>query len=174
MLHMKFLSPFINMFVRDADYLALLHDFHQRMYQPLVYAGSGDDAVSHLHYPIFSLGGTHLHMNHDTDENRVSALKKREERVQRLNEDNLFFMMYTESEAAAEQFDALPLERKICITSFPTRLSSCMYAEPFARYNKPMGKPFWETVNGMGKGAYPFYDVYELLMHGKKKYRTDL
>ena len=93
MLHMKFLSPFINMFVRDADYLALLQDFHRRIRQTLVYAGSSDDEVSRLHYPIFSLGGTHLHMNHDADENRAAAVKKWGERLQRLNEDNLFFVI---------------------------------------------------------------------------------
>lgn len=172
-LHMKFLSPFINLFIRDADYLALLCDFHHRIRQPLVYAGADDDEVSHLHYPIFSLGGTHLHMNHAEDpEERMSAAKKWEERLQRLNEDNLLFMMWTESEEAADQFDALPLKRKICFTSFPTDLPSCMYAIPYVSYNKARGKPFWETVNGMAKGVYPFYDIYELLMHGEKRYRT--
>ena len=111
-------------------------------------------------------------MNHDADENRAAAVKKWGERLQRLNEDNLFFMMYTESEAAAEQFETLPLERKICFTSFPTDLSSCMHAKPYTYCNRPLGKPFWETVNGMAKGLYPFYDVYELLMHGRKKYRA--
>ena len=172
MLHMKFFSPLINMFELDRDYLSLLRDFHHRIRQPLEYVGSAENDDMQLRYPIFSLGGTRLHMNHDADENRAGAVKKWEERLKRLNEENLFFMMYTESEAAAEEFDALPLERKICFTSFPTDLPSCMYAKPYTSYNQPLGKPFWETVNGMGKGLYPFYDVYELLMHGKKRYRS--
>ena len=167
---MRFYSPFINMFMLDDDYIALLRDFRHRLSLPLKHVGTSYDEGSKLHYPIFSLGGTHLHMNHYAD--RAFAEEKWQERLQRLNKEHLFFMMFTERPNIAEAFDALPYDRKVCFTSFPTDLPSAMYVKPYAACQKPLGKPFWQTINGMANGTYPYYDIYELLMHEKKTYRS--
>lgn len=175
MLHMKFRTPFINMFLLPDGYLDLLRDFHHRIQlDPEYVRDEYEDYLApsqRFDYPVFSLGGTLLYMNHYHD--RAVALAKWKERVKRINFDNLFFMMCTDRPDAAEQFDALPYKKKICFTSFPTDLSSAMYVSPHAEYNQARGKHFHFSVNGMARGMYQLYDVYELLMHGRKCYRTE-
>ena len=108
-------------------------------------------------------------MNHYDD--RFDAEKKWNDRVKRINYDNLFFMMSTERPAIAEQFDALPFSKKVCFTSFKSDYPSSVYAKPYGDWNQKQGKQFWQTTIGMATGRYALYDVYELLMHGKVCYR---
>ncbi len=118
-MHLPFLSPFINMFVQDSDYIALLQDLKGHLAKPLQYVGESHDLHSGELYPIFSLGkgGVQLHMNHYPDHEQ--AVAKWNERRQRINFDNLFVMMYTENLSIVEQFDALPYAKKVCFTPFP-------------------------------------------------------
>ena len=169
-LHLPFESHFINMFETDEEYLELLRDFEYKIRCPLEYVKDEYNEVEKITYPVFSLDGTLLHMNHYPD--RKQAERKWKERLQRLNPENLFFMMYTESKDAAKEFERLPYEKKVCFTSFPSSLPSAMYVRPWRACNKAKGTPFWDTILGMADGRYPFYDAYELLMHGAKVYRV--
>lgn len=102
-LKLPFCSPFINMFIEDEDYLRLVGSMKQYMVEELRFCKSEYNSVDKFEYPVFLLGDVKLHMNHYRD--RVDAMRKWEERKDRMNWSNLFVMMYTESRTIAEEFN---------------------------------------------------------------------
>lgn len=171
-LHLEFRTPLINMFELDEEYLDLLRDFDRRIKLPLEYVRDEHEAIHDIDYPVFSLGGTLLHMNHYPD--RAQAIAQWKARVPRINYENRLWVMVTERQDMAEQFEELPYEKKVCFTSFPTDLPSAMYVKPYGVCTEHLGRGlFWERINGMASEKYPFYDVYELLVHGRKCYRAE-
>lgn len=116
-LQMECLSPFKNMFVKEADYLRLLGDLRGYVEgcEPEYLRMQTDLAGSY--YPVFMLGDVPLHFNHDATPE--SAMEKWHRRRVKINWDNVFVMLHTCNREAAEAFEALPLEGgRVCLTPF--------------------------------------------------------
>lgn len=158
-LAMQFRSPFINMSLSDENFIRLLknlrgylegkisflkYEYEPRMPKPSPVAMLGDVLISFTHYDTYEEGE-----------------KKWYERIKRINWDNLFIMMYTDSRKTAEEFDKLPFQKKICFVPFK---SECSSAHTVIMNNN---KELWEIVNGIAAGRYADYDTVHLLLSGQ-------
>ena len=112
-------------------------------------------------FPIVTLGDIVIYMNHyrGFDE----AVKKWNERKQRINWYNFFVTMYTEDEKILQNFDALPYGKKVCFVPFKSDLDSAWYINPELRCD-----PLWKIVNQFGEGRLFPYDPFDMLLYGKK------
>lgn len=174
-LHLPFFSPFINMFLRDADFLRLLTDLKGYLAEELHYERTSYNPANGIHYPVFRLGGVGdacLHMNHYRDTDEAKVIWKR--RLARINWDNLFIMMYTKEKDVARRFSEMTFAKKVCFVPKKTMcFPSCMLVRPYAE-RIPQTRELWEDVIDMASGNLPYYDAWELLMHGKFVYRTGM
>lgn len=109
------------------------------------------------------MGDVMVHMNHYPDFD--AALKIWEKRKARINWYNLFVTMYTERPENAEKFDQLPFAKKVCFVPFPMNLDSAWQVDPNATGKE---RPLWDTVNQFGMGNPHFYDMFDMLLYGKK------
>lgn len=154
-------SPFKNLFVQDQDYIKLLNHFEYYMKKKLVYKRDEIDAHSRKRYPVMQLEDLEIHCNHA--ENPSEASEFWERKCKKINYDNLYVEMYTESQYIAERFSELKrFPRKICFVPFDVKNSSCIMKLPML----PGQKEFWETVNaGAGLGTNGIiYNIVNLLM----------
>lgn len=167
--HLPFLSPFINMFILDDDYLDLLRNLKSYVDGDLEFSRMETERFMKIQYPVFRLnngtfaGGVYLHMNHYNDKSIAS--EKWEQRKGRINWDNLLVMMYTENHDVAEEFDSMPFRKKICLTNFASNLPSVCYLDIFS-HQPLLGLPSWQIVSGLAAGRYVFYDPWEILLNG--------
>lgn len=159
-LDLEFTSPLINMFVRDGSYLKLLSNLRYYMETPLEDGGTAVNPVTGEVYPLGKCGDVTLHFNHASS--FEEANRDWEKRKKRINWDNLFVMMYTESKKSADAFDLLPYEKKICFVPFNSDKASHRYVELCEKKGME-DVPFWAIVNGMASGTYPYYDVVDLV-----------
>lgn len=80
----RFRSPTINLWFQDEDFFKMVHDLDYYFAQPLQFVKIGQN------YPTAYLGDVLIHFNHyPTDE---EAAAKWNERVKRINKDNLFLI----------------------------------------------------------------------------------
>ena len=70
--------------------------------------------------------------------------------------------MHTSSPAVLERFDCLPYAKKVCFVPFETELESGFYVNP-ADGN------LLHAAEGILSGEVQSYDVWDLLLYGKKK-----
>ena len=162
-LGMEFLSPFVNMFVKDEDYLKLLNDLRGYLDAELHFHKFAYENVLQREYPVCLLNDIELHFNHYVIMQEVE--EKWNKRVKRINWDNIFVMMFTEEESVAVRFDKLPYENKICFVPFESKHES-VYTLKLAEKLMP-GKPFYKLVNGIIEGTFSDYNLIELLNKGK-------
>ena len=155
-----FLSPTINLFITDDDYIRLLENLDTMLEEEPVFDFMEYSQDEDFYYPVFDLSGVKLHMNHCHDrEQGLNDWKKRCARVR----NNMLITMITEAPETARRFDALPFKRKICFVSFRTELASCVFADP--------GKvPFVSFVNSFASGTRKYYDPWVLLEEGRILY----
>ena len=170
-LNMKFLSPFINMYIEDDEYLRLVHNLKEYLMEPLVYCNKEINPVEKFEYPVFKLGDVKLHMNH------YHTIEEGErfwyERLKRINWDNVFVMMYTESKDVAKEFSKIPYEKKVCfVGSDDIVYPSVMPIKPYQSRNDKE-KMLWEYILAIAGGRIAYYDVWSLLLDGKIKYRAE-
>ena len=111
-------------------------------------------------------------MNHYLTEE--DGRRKWDERLQRFNWDNIVVMMWTEDEALARRFDALPYQKKVCFMPTPSDIPSVLAPETCSRIELHEKQYFGYYVNRMADGRYPYYDPWELVMHGKFVKRIEL
>lgn len=164
----EFLSPFINMFVLQEDYLRLLENFDDYMKEEVRYYKNEYEPNLQKEYPVGLLGDIELHFNHY--ESFEKAKEKWDERKQRINREKLFIEMLTEDEETAQRFDKLPFERKAVFVPFETNLQSAISLK---KMNVNYTGAFYESVNGLATRQKPFYDVLKLLNGEKDFYRFD-
>ena len=155
-LGLKFDSPFINMFVKDEEYIKILEDLHC-LKEELVLSETKYNDDLNITYPVYAINGLKLYMNHYSDFEQ--AEQKWSERLKRMNWNNLFVMMYTENEKYAELFEKLPYSKKVCFVPFETDLPSALFLPIMG--NKT--EPFYNVVNKCAQGIYRGYDVWDLL-----------
>lgn len=161
-LGLPFRSPFVNMFLLAKEYLSFLREPRARLENDLIFKKKILNDIKGFYYPVFTLGDVDLYMNHyrDFDE----AVAKWNERKQKINWDNLFVMAYTEDENVLREFDTLPYDKKACFVPFKSDLNSAWYIN-----TKPTKKlPWWKIINNFAEGKIFYYDVFDMLLHGKK------
>ncbi|MCM1214437.1 MAG: DUF1919 domain-containing protein [Lachnospiraceae bacterium] len=161
-LGLQFNSPTINMFFLDNDYIKFLGNPKYYLSLPLDYDSLGYDETQRKSYPIAKCDDILLHFNHyETFSNAEECWRRR---VQRINWDNIFVMMYTEDKDIASQFVKLPYEKKICFVSFPTDEKSLLYIDYMPKI--PSFK-IWQTVINLAGNNLLYYDIFDLLNDGK-------
>ena len=114
-----------------------------------------------ISYPIFWLDGTQWFMNSFT--NDADALETWNARKELVNWSNVLVTMHTTSPAVLERFNCLPYAKKACFVPFETELESGFYVD-----TKPYGGNLLQAAEGIATGAVAAYDVWDLLLYGKK------
>ena len=71
--------------------------------------------------------------------------------------------MFTESPEVLAEFDKLPFSKKICFVNFESDLDSAYFLD-----NKKYNEPLWRMSNLTALGAVNFYDMWDMLLYGKK------
>ncbi len=159
-LGMEFLSPFINMYVNETDYLKLLrHPKSYLTHEPTLVEYRYEPTLQN-EYPICRIDDVELHFNHYTTVEH--AIDKWNSRKVKVNWDNLFVMMYTTDPEVASRFIDLPYENKVCFVPFTTSEASLLPIN-YSEAGELRNVPFWAIVNGLAWGTYKLYDVFELL-----------
>jgi len=160
-LHHEFLSPFINMYLTEEEYIKLLENFDWYMEQDLIFKEEIFDELMGVRHPVGLLGDVSLYLNHyDSFE---MAYEKWGERKNRINKNNLFVMMYTCDKSVLERFAQLPFEKKVCFVPFE---SDVPCAVDISAYNSKIGNDMsklYENVNGLAQNWISGYNVIKLL-----------
>lgn len=159
-LRAEFLSPFINMFITQDDYINLLEHFDEYMEEDVVYLKDAYETNLMRNYPIGILGesGIKLWFNHyKTFE---EAELKWQQRKKRINKNALFIEIQTDDEKILERFDALPFEHKIAFVPFETTLKSAISLKCFSELEK---KGVATLANNLAAGFIGYYDLLKLL-----------
>lgn len=158
-------SPFKNLFVLDEDYIKLLRNFKSYIKKPLVYTRDEVDLHSNKTYPVMLLGDLEIHCNHA--DNPDEARESWERRCKKINYENLYVEMYTESQHIAEEFSELQqFSKKVCFVPFDVGNNSTLMKLPVLLGQKE----FWETVNssaGLGTNGF-VYNIVDLLLDRKE------
>ena len=155
---LPFLSPTINLFFTDRDYIRFLENLDGMLEKEPVFDRMAYNPEEDFDYPIFDLCGVKLHMYHCRD--KEQGLREWNERRARVNRSKLLVTMITESPETAERFDRLPFEKKVCFVPFRTELPSCVFADPGCI-------PFVSFVNSFATGTRRLYDPLVLLEEGR-------
>lgn len=126
-LGLKFLSPFINLFLTNEDFIKLARDFKSYMSEQILYENEVSNSAGTGNYPLGRISDVHVHFEH-YDEWEI-AKNSWDERCNRINMNNLFFEMTCRNENEIEQFLALPYNKKIAFTDIPIKASQVIYVE---------------------------------------------
>ena len=160
---LPFLSPTINMFASEKDFLMFLSDPKYYMDKELRFYKTKFEPNLNWNYPVFLLGDIVWNMNHYGDVGIDGARQKWEERRLKINWYNLLVMTITEEPMILEEFDKLPYAKKVCFVPFETQIDSGFYIEP----EIVAGREFHQSVNETSMG-FMNYDLWDLLLYGKK------
>lgn len=161
-LGLPFNSPTVNLFFGDSDYIKFLKDPRHYIDFPLSLESTGYNSVSKFDYPIIRCDDIILNFNHY---NSFDCAKDSwERRSKRINWNNIFVMMFTQSPSIAAEFADLPYEKKVCFVPFPTNEKSLLYVEYLP---KIPNIEFWQVNLLLARGDNLYYDVFDLLNDGK-------
>lgn len=155
------LSPTIGMYTNEESFMNFLPEARWHMKKDLHFERTEYNADLGISYPIFWLDGTQWFMNSFT--NDADALEKWNERKALVNWSNVLVTMHTTSPAVLERFNCLPYAKKACFVPFETELESGFYIDP-----KLCGGNLLHAAEGVVTGEVAAYDVWELLLNGKK------
>ena len=153
-LGLPFLSPLINMYVLDEDYMKLVAD-PKIILQEDINLLRYENGPKHP-FPVFRLGDIKLYFQHY--ETAEEAYEKWNERKGRINWNNIFFMMYSDNENIVNAFCQLPYSKKVCFTTCNTNDNASFFID-----TKKFGERLKSIVLQSGAGRYQLYDVIELL-----------
>ncbi|MBR3049821.1 MAG: DUF1919 domain-containing protein [Selenomonadaceae bacterium] len=168
-LGLPFLSPFVNLFVGNGDFIKFMSKPHEYLNEKLVYNRKRFDSTNTYEYPVVMLGDITINMMHyKTFEASVKAWERRKARI---NWYNLFVTMYTADEKILQEFDSLPYGKKVCFVSFKSDLDSAWYINPEIDNSKRF---FVHKVNNFGRGLFYYYDPFDMLLYGKKTPLIDM
>ena len=161
-LGMEFLSPTINMFFSDEDYIKFLKQPKFYLEQELKFYKWQFEKNFKRDFPVASCADILLYFNHATD--FICAKTDWERRIKRIKWDNLFCMMQTCNPNIEEQFNNLPYDKKICFVPYKTDKKYSSYVDI-----KIEKSQFHEIIFRLGAGVYLYYDPFELLLTGTAK-----
>lgn len=157
---LEFLSPTINMFESEKDYLKLMGNLKEYLEYPLEFKENGYDKNQNKEYPICTIGDVTLNMNHY--KSFEEAFEKWELRKNRINWDNIFVMMYTQNIDTLLEFNDLPYSKKVCFVPFKSDVKSAFYLE-LCQDSLLKEIEFWQIVNGLATSSLKYYDIFKLL-----------
>ena len=160
---LPFLSPTINMFTSDTDFIKFLKNPMQNVKAEIKYIRTAKNETLNIDYPVYKIGEVEWEMSHYGDANL--AYRKWVERSFRINWFNVLAIMYTENPKILAEFDKLPFAKKVCFVPFKSDLYSGFYIDT----KKYSDKPFWQIVNNSAIGNITIkYDIWDILLYGKK------
>ena len=128
-LGLRFNSPFVNLWIRPKDYIKMLKDLKGYMESDLVFVS--EEGIS---YPIGLLKDIKVYFQHYSS--REEALKKWNERKNRINYDNLF-VIFTDRDGCTiediKEFDNIEsIKNKVVFTHSRTNdIDSAVYIKGF-------------------------------------------
>ncbi len=162
-LQWEFRSPLINTYVPAESFLRLMNGLGESINRPLKFKRNSSELQDNIIYPIYTLGeGIEIHMPHAADLNQEE--QKWEERVKRINFDNIFVAMFTENIMEAEEFEQLPYSNKVCFVPFQTDFPSCLTIKTHECRNPHMHiNATWYSAYGNAEGLYKEYDVLDII-----------
>lgn len=158
---LPFLTPTINMYTSEEDFLQFLRDPIKNVSAELKFLRTARNDALNIDFPIYKIGETEWHMNHYGDANL--AYRKWYERSFRINWYNVLAVMYTQSPEILSEFDKLPFAKKICFVPFKSDLDSAYYLDV-----TKCGGELWRGVNSVASGNIFDYDIWDMLLYGKK------
>lgn len=159
---LPFLSPTINMFFYEKDFLSFLKNPIKNLSENPIFNRTEVERIAKNLYPVLSLGeNVELHMNHYPD--AETAIRTWQNRTSRVNFFNLLVIMFTKNPEVLNEFDKLPYAKKVCFVPFKSNLESAFYLD-VSKYNVE----FWRIVNESAIGHLNFYDMWDMLLYGKK------
>ena len=164
-LGLPFRSPLVNMHFKASEYIHFLRAPRLCMAEKLILKKMVWNDGFNYYHPIATLGNVDIILNHYPDFD--AAKKIWERRKERINWYNLFVTMYTESEETLAEFDALPFGKKVCFVPFKSDLDSAWYINPEIDFDR--AEPgFYDAVNNFARGKFFYYDIFDMLLYGKK------
>lgn len=161
-LGLPFLSPTINMFWKQEDYYKLLSNLKEYMRKPLVLKEMKWNEVFKREYPVCSLGDICVFMNHYRT--YEEAKEKWEQRVQRIDYNNLVIVGETSDQDWAEMFCRLPYKNKMCFTNF--KMDGCIDVKEILNAIPTI----WEIMMESACGRYSLYNPFLILDTGDQIY----
>lgn len=154
--HMRFNSPFVNLWIRPAEYITLLSDLDRYLNSEMEFIF--DENVT---YPVGLLGGdVKIFFQHYKTEQE--AVDKWKERCKRINKDKVRVIMVQRGKCSYEDlknFEQLPYEHKVCFTykEYP-EFKSTYYIRGFEK-KKAVGDLFeFESLFSLKK----YYDQFDM------------
>ena len=160
---LPFLSPTINMFSEEREMLDFLKNPIENVNSEPEFIGTDFENNLKFDFPIYKIGDGVWNMNHYNDFD--FAKQKWIERSKRINWFNLLVVAYTENYKFLAEFDKLPFAKKVCFVPFETNLDSGY----FVNFNQISGIPdLGSAVNGIASGVLPLFDMWDMLLYGKK------
>ena len=163
---LPYLSPFIESVMTTEDWLTFLQAPQAHLSRELIYhekIGTADGRE----FPVFRMGeeGLKVYFLYETDVKKIR--RDWPERVKGINWGDLLLMMYTETPEYLDRFDRLPYGKKVCFTSFESRLDSAFYLPP-EQDEEGENLPLWASVEKLAETEKPYYDLWDLLLYGKR------
>ena len=169
MLALPFYTPFINLFLTNPDFIKFLEDPHTYLEKNLIYCKQEFDSKKTYDFPVATCGDILLRMMHyKTFEDSVENWEKRKARI---NWDNLFVTMWSIDEELLERFDKLPYKKKVCFVPFKSDFNSAWYINPSIDKST---KRFVDKFNRIANGDVWYYDLFDMLLYGKKTPLIDM
>lgn len=111
-LGLPFNSPFVNLWIKPADFVRMCTDFKNYMEKPLIFIED-----SQYDYPVGCIGDVTIYFEHyQSEEDAKTAWERRKDRI---HYDNLYFLMTDRDGCTREdmmRFDALPYRNKVIFT----------------------------------------------------------
>lgn len=158
---LPFLSPTINMFTTTSGFLEFLKNPMQYISEEPRYIRHEWEPNMKIYYPVLAVGNIELHMNHYP--NTEEAIKTWQRRRARINWFNILVEMFTEDHGILQEFDNLPYAKKVCFVPFKTDVDSGYYLDK-QKYSDPL----WLLTNNIAEGKIFEYDIWDMLLYGKK------
>lgn len=167
-LGLQFRSPFVNLFMHQEEFVRLLR--HPKIYleEKLIFQQTAWEHALKWEYPVYTLGNVSLYMNHYP--NFDEAVRKWNDRKQRINWYNLIAIMDTDKPEILEKFDVLPYGKKVCFVPFKSNFDSAFYINPKLQKAKIFSL---ETLR-FARAEIFYYDMFDMLLYGKKNQLIDM
>lgn len=162
-------SPCKNLAIPDNSFLEIIQNLEYYMECELEFVRWQIDPHSKKQFPVMSLAGNEILCNHDIDIDK--AKEKWNRRKQKINYDNILYMMYSESDTICKGFlEKTNHQRRVLFVPANSEIED---ADDVYKLKLFAGqKEFYETVNSsasLGKNGLN-YSILDMIL-GKKEYR---
>ena len=167
-LAMECKSPCKNLAIPDNCFLKFANQLEHYMKLELEFLRWQIDPHSNKRFPVMKLDDIEIWCNHDFE--IETAIEKWNRRKQKINYENIVFLMYTENDEIGRRFLEEVDGKKVLFVPENSTIEDENYVWKLKLF--PGQKEFWEVVNSsaaLGKNNYN-YKILDML-NGKKDYR---